>query len=257
MSELVEKTFNSILKYIRDNHLRPGDRLPSERALGEMLSVGRPVIREATRVLSVMNVIEIRKQGGMFVAELDDDSQLESFRLYVQMGQISLKEVLEARLIIEVECAGLAAVNITDEQLDRITEILSSVSVDDAENFAEADKQLHKAIYTSTGNKAMQLLAGTISKWSIISRSFSNSFIEVREVVHKDHENIVHALRSRDVAASKEAMRQHLMHLNQINAVHDMMQVQLSSLIGNNTGTGSSSESQSFSDVPLSAFERK
>lgn len=234
MSELVEKTFNSILKYIRDNHLRPGDRLPSERALGEMLSVGRPVIREATRVLSVMNVIEIRKQGGMFVAEFDGDSQIETFRLYVQMGQISLKEVLEARLVIEVECIGLAAANITDEQLDKLDEILSSVSVEDAKNFAEADKALHQAIYTSTGNRAMQLIAGTIGKWSIISRSFSNSFIEVREVVHKDHENIVKALRSRNVEASKEAMRQHLMHLNQINAVHDMMQVELSALMDNN-----------------------
>ena len=231
MSELTDKTFNGILKYIRDNHLKPGDRLPSERTLGEMFAVGRPVIREAAGALSALNVIEIRKQGGMFVSELDADSELEAFRLYVQMGQISLQEVMETRLILEVECIGLAAKNITDEQLDELDEILKNASVEDAESFQRADKELHRAIYMSTGNKAMQLIATTIGKWSIVSRSISNSFIEVRKVVHNDHQNIVKALRKHDAEESKEAMRQHMIHLSQINELHDKMQVELSSLM--------------------------
>ena len=62
-----DQVLDMILKYIRDNDLKPGDRIPSERALSELFGVGRPVIREAVRVLSMMNVIEIRQQGGMFV----------------------------------------------------------------------------------------------------------------------------------------------------------------------------------------------
>ena len=97
-----DQVLDMILKYIRDNDLKPGDRIPSERALSELFGVGRPVIREAVRVLSMMNVIEIRQQGGMFVTQLDGQSDLDFFQLYMKSGQISLTEVTEARLILEV-----------------------------------------------------------------------------------------------------------------------------------------------------------
>lgn len=144
-----DKVVDLILKYIKDNNLQAGSRLPSERVLVEMFSVGRPAIREATRILSILGIIEIRQQGGMFVADPERRSRLDYFRLYMQSGQISLTEVLETRLILEVECIALAAEHITDEQLDRIGKIISNVSIDDVEGFAEADSTLHSVIYAS------------------------------------------------------------------------------------------------------------
>ena len=134
-----EKTIDLILRYIKENNLHPGDRLPSERAFSEMFSVGRPVVREAARVLSMLNIIEIRQQGGMFVTDLNDGTPLDCFQLFMKSGQISLAEVMETRMILEVECCGLAAKNITDEQLVAIHELLTTVSIDDPDGFAEAD----------------------------------------------------------------------------------------------------------------------
>ena len=113
-----DKVINLLLKYIKDNELKPGERLPSERALVEMFSVGRSAIREAIRTLSMLNIVEVRQQGGMFVAQLNGMSRFDYFKLFMQSGQISMTEVFETRLILEVECIALAARNITDQQLD-------------------------------------------------------------------------------------------------------------------------------------------
>lgn len=227
-----DQVLDMILKYIRDNDLKPGDRIPSERALSELFGVGRPVIREAVRVLSMMNVIEIRQQGGMFVTQLDGQSDLDFFQLYMKSGQISLTEVTEARLILEVACVALAATHITEEELDKIERLLRDVSIDDAEGFAEADRDLHRAIYASTGNRALQLLMQTVSMWTVVSRNFSNAFREVREIVHMDHLRICAALRARDVERSRECMRQHILHIDHIQTISDsIVKAELSKML--------------------------
>lgn len=65
-----------VIKYIRDHQLKAGDRFSAKRTLAELFDVGRPVDREAVRVLSMMNVIEICQQGEMLIPELDEYSQL-------------------------------------------------------------------------------------------------------------------------------------------------------------------------------------
>ena len=180
----------------------------------------------------MMNVIEIRQQGGMFVTQLDGQSDLDFFQLYMKSGQISLTEVTEARLILEVACVALAATHITEEELDKIERLLRDVSIDDAEGFAEADRDLHRAIYASTGNRALQLLMQTVSMWTVVSRNFSNAFREVREIVHMDHLRICAALRARDVERSRECMRQHILHIDHIQTISDsIVKAELSKML--------------------------
>lgn len=210
-----------ILKYIKDHNLEAGDRLPSERALAEMFGVTRPVIRNAALVLNVVNIIEIRQQGGMFVAEPSFNSRFDYFKLCMQSGKISMAEIFETRLIMEVECIALAAKNITDEQLDTLEETISSVSIYDPEAFSEADKKLHSIIYAATGNNALKMLMQTVSMWAVVTRKISNSYEEVRRIVHTDHTNIYQALRTRDAERCRETMRQHILHLRQIQHIED------------------------------------
>lgn len=214
-----DKVIDMILKYIKDHDLQAGDRLPSERALADTFSVGRSVVREATRVLSAMSIIEIHQQGGMFVADLNERSYLDRFQLIMKSGQISLSEVMEVRLILEVECIALAAKNITDKQLECLKDILCSVSVDDPDAFADADRALHSLIYSATGNRALQLLMQTVSMWAAVSRSFSNTFVEARQLSHADHEAIYAALAARDVEKCRASMKQHILHLNSIENI--------------------------------------
>lgn len=210
-----------ILKYIKDNELKAGDRLPSERSLAEMFGVSRPSIRDAAHVLNVVNIIEIRQQGGMFVTEPSFNSRFDYFKLCMQSGEISMAEIFETRMIMEVECIALAAVNITEEQLDAMEETISAVSIYDPEAFSEADKKLHSIIYAATGNRALQLLMQTVSMWAVVTRKVSNSYEEVRRIVHFDHSSIYNALKDRDVERCRESMRQHILHLQQIQHIED------------------------------------
>ncbi len=216
-----DRALDLILKNIKDNNLQPGDRLPSEREMSDLFSIGRQSIREAIKVLSMMNILEVRKHGGTFVSRSDISSKYDYFKFYLQSGQISISEIFETRLIMEGECIALAAKNITEEQLEAIKHSVSNLNIDDVEGFAEADRLLHDTIYAATGNRALQLLMQTVKMWTVVSQNLTNSYQEVRQLVQKDHINICDALTKRDPDLCREAMRQHILHLNHIHYVSD------------------------------------
>ena len=216
-----DRALTMILKYIKDNDLQAGDRLPSEREMSELFSVGRQALREAIRVLCMMNILEVHKQGGTFVSSYDRNSRYDLFKFFLQSGRISMAEIFEARLIMETECISLAVENITEEQLATIRNSISNVDIDDLEGFAEADRILHNTIYAATGNRAMELLMQTVKMWTVVSQGVTNSYREVRELVQKDHLMILEGLSTRNRELCREAMRKHLMHLDQVHYVSD------------------------------------
>jgi len=218
-----DKAISLILKYIKGNNLQPGDRLPSEREMAEQFSMGRQSVREATKVLSMMNILDVRRQGGTFVAKATNNSKYDQFKFFLQSGQISLSEIFEARLIMEVECIALAAKKISEEQLELIRRNISSVDIDDLEGFAEADRVLHDTIYAATGNRALEILMQTVKMWTTVSQGLTNSYREVRELVQKDHVDILDALSRHDAEAAREAMRKHIQHLDHIHYVSDVV----------------------------------
>lgn len=128
----------------------------------------------------------------------------------------------------------------TDEQLAAIHELLTTVSIDDPDGFAEADSALHRIIYSASGNRALQLLMQTVSLLTAVSRSFSNTFREVRALSHADHQSIYLALCEHDVEKSKASMRQHLLHINSINDIgNTIMKAELSKLCSMDGGSES------------------
>lgn len=227
-----DEAMNAILRYIKANDLKMGERLPSEREMTEMFSIGRASIREAIKVLCMMNILEVHPQGGTFISTFSANSSYDQFRLFLQSGHINMEEIFETRLILETECIALAAKNITDEQLETIRKNISAVDVENAEGFAEADRALHDTIYAATGNRALEYLMQTVKMWTVVSQSFTNTFEEVRRIVHRDHQDIYNALSRHDAELSREAMRKHIMHVDRIQQVSDtVMRTELAKLL--------------------------
>lgn len=227
-----DEAMNAILRYIKANDLKMGERLPSEREMTEMFSIGRASIREAIKVLCMMNILEVHPQGGTFISTFSANSSYDQFRLFLQSGHINMEEIFETRLILETECIALAAKNITDEQLETIRKNISAVDVENAEGFAEADRALHNTIYAATGNRALEYLMQTVKMWTVVSQSFTNTFEEVRRIVHRDHQDIYNVLSRRDAELSREAMRKHIMHVDRIQQVSDtVMRTELAKLL--------------------------
>src|SRR5213596_1650457 len=117
---LSDKVADLMLRSITSRDLQPGDRLPSERELGEQFGVSRTVVREAVRALVAKGVIEVRSGSGLRVAAVNAAAVSESMSLYVHGGGIDFERVHEVRTLLEVHIAGLAAERASAEDIERL-----------------------------------------------------------------------------------------------------------------------------------------
>ncbi len=93
---LHRKISSAMVDYIKKNQLKPGDKLPSERALAESFSASRNSVREALRVLENEKIIEIRKGKGAYVAEDPMKSVIS-----VKLWRVNYKELLQIKFLLE------------------------------------------------------------------------------------------------------------------------------------------------------------
>jgi len=198
-----------IEELIREENIRPGERLPAERDLATKLGVSRTSLREALIALELGGVVEVRGGSGVYVSE---QATPKAEGPAAGPGPF---EVLAARRLIEVEVAALAAKNATAANIDAIL-----VAVEQMEQHHEhssdseaADRNFHLAIARATGNSA---LTGAVeylwnqrgTLWHKLKEHFQTE--ELRQQTLLDHRNILTAIASHDVAGAKAAMRNHL-----------------------------------------------
>jgi len=198
-----------IEELIREENIKPGERLPAERDLATKLGVSRTSLREALIALELGGVVEVRGGSGVYVSE---QAPPTAARPAAGPGPF---EVLAARRMIEVEVAALAAKNATPSAVDAIL-----VAVEQMEQHHEelgenesADRNFHLAIARAAGNSA---LVGVIdylwnqrgTLWHKLTEHFQTE--ELRQQTLLDHRAILTAIASQDVAGARQAMRAHL-----------------------------------------------
>jgi GntR family transcriptional repressor for pyruvate dehydrogenase complex len=212
---LWEQVAEQLLAMLREKQLGPGDRLPPERELAAMMQVSRPSLREALRALSMMNVLEVKQGAGTFVTSLETELLVEHLGFVLSLDDSSLIELFEARKIVEIGIVGLAAQRITGEELAELEAGLErSQEVQHRPlEFLRADEQLHKIITKAARNPIMSRVIDSISRLLLVSRSRTVEIPGVRARTVEDHRAIVAALKRRDPEAAREAMLQHLNHV--------------------------------------------
>src|SRR5688572_15668043 len=94
---LPEQIVERILEMIKQGELKAGDRLPAERDLAAMMTVGRPAIREALRALSMMNVIEIRQGAGAYVTSLETAQLIQHLDFVFALDVSAILDLFAAR----------------------------------------------------------------------------------------------------------------------------------------------------------------
>ncbi|WP_425408452.1 FadR/GntR family transcriptional regulator [Hyphococcus sp.] len=211
MSE--KRLYHTVAEQIKDliqsGSFPPGSRLPGERDLAEQLGVSRVTVREAEIALEAIGLLDIRVGSGVYVLrKLREDGQA--------MPDVGAFELTEARSAIESEAAALAAAAITNEELDRLDEIVERMSADtdpDSPLEADADREFHLTIARATKNNAM---LETIERlWRIRNekpevKQAYDSICEINpEKRLKEHRDIAVALRKRDPERARKAMRTH------------------------------------------------
>lgn len=196
-----------------------GERLPSERDLAEQLQVSRASVREALIALELENYVEVRVGAGVFVMPDDMRGRRESPPAAapdIANGDMGPFDLLETRLLVEPECAALAAQVALPRQIAAINAAHRTMSTLDEP--ARHDRAFHLSIAAACGNAA---LASTITHlWALNRRSPVYSRLEthfvtqrVWEQAHHEHGRILAAITRRDADAARHAMHDHLVSI--------------------------------------------
>lgn len=213
-----EEAAEQIADKVRTGELRPGDRLPGERALAAQMEISRPTLREAVKVLVDAGVLEVRRGpgGGMFVAQAVVPVELVRQRSSLRLGEVA--GVLEARRMIEPRVAQLAAVRATDDDfaalersIDAMREIVArGYTAEDEDHFLQIDVMFHLALARAAGNPTIETLMRMLIRQLEIARDMAMHHPLVPEWTIAIHERTVEAVRSGDVEQVAAVMDEHV-----------------------------------------------
>jgi len=197
---------------IISGRLRPGDRLPAERELSEMLGISRPTVRESIHALVAMNILETRHGNGTYVRSLLTGELLQPLQFVLSMAKGALRELFEARLVLEPAIAAFAAERATDDQIAQMRQCigLSHDTIHMPDEFAEHDVELHRLISEASGNQFLASQLASLHALGVESRAVTVRLPNVAESALKGHGLIVDAIAAHKPAAARRAMEVHL-----------------------------------------------
>ena len=208
---LSDKVANSMLETILSRKLQVGDRLPSERELGDQFGVSRTVVREAVRALVAKGVIEVRSGSGLRVAAVDAAAVTESMSLFLRGGSFGFEQVHEVRALLEVHIAGLAAERATEADLVLLRGVHERMEREagDVEAAARDDLEFHRAVARATQNELYLLVLDSIGS-TLIDIRRENLGSGATPMTLGQHAQLLDRITARDAAGAREAMATHL-----------------------------------------------
>ena len=210
-SRLYEGIVRQIQDLIGARHLAPGDRLPGERELADALSVSRASVREALRVLHYIGVVDVHPGEGTFVATTPPTPLDPS--MYSQLSErTALLDLVEARRILEDGIVHFAARRATKDDLDALEEFLASrePELDSGKHDVASDLQFHTMLAEATGNMVLVSAMRHLNEMWLQAREKTGRKDTTPRKALRFHRQILAAIRRRQPAAARRALRRHL-----------------------------------------------
>ena len=146
-----------LLDHLLEGRLGAGDKLPSERSLAGTMRVGRSVVREALRTLTLLGLIEVRQGDGNYIKSTESDVLPTVIEWGLLLGARQTEDLVEARCHLEVLVAGLAAERRNEDNLHDLQRAISRMwaAGSDPEKYAEADIAFHQRISLAARNETL------------------------------------------------------------------------------------------------------
>jgi DNA-binding FadR family transcriptional regulator len=206
-----------IKQLILDRHLQPGDPLPTETELVELLRVGRNSVREALKSLQALDLVQIRHGYGTFVGSMSLEPLADglTFRINHGMrdGLQGLRELLDVREELEASLIRKVTPLIGKVELSKLREALdvfAAAQGGDPDAEAAADQNFHNLLYEPLDNRLVAQLLDTF--WIVYQRlivGLSRAGLANPRDLLGHHRAIVDALDRGDAAAAERAVRAH------------------------------------------------
>ncbi|WP_425482120.1 FCD domain-containing protein [Budvicia diplopodorum] len=196
---------------------KAGERLPSERELGERFKTSRTIIREAIIMLELKGVVEVKQGAGIYFIDSPENINHKALLPYSDIGPF---ELLQARQVIESNITGFAATQIRLNELHELKRIIEQQEKHikgNSDKFEELDCQFHNIISESTQNRVLMKQSAELwravrtenPRWKQLNYKYLHK-TELRMRWVEDHRNIFLALQKRNVEQARQASWNHL-----------------------------------------------
>ncbi|MEO7548479.1 MAG: FadR/GntR family transcriptional regulator [Ramlibacter sp.] len=214
---LAHELVDGIGAQIQAQVLRPGDKLPTESEIMRSYGVSRTVVREALSRLQAGGLVETRHGIGTFVLEPPPSTGFRIDPAEIATA-VDVMAVLELRISLETESAGLAALRHTESQLADMRAALDALesNTSGAGDTVSPDFRFHLVIANATGNRYFADIMSHLGATLIPRARINSSRLAMEDMpaylrrVNREHEEIYQAIARRDPESARAAMRIHL-----------------------------------------------
>jgi DNA-binding FadR family transcriptional regulator len=205
---------SQIVAMLQSGKLQVGDQLPPEGALARKMGVSQVPVREAVKSLEHMGLLTVRRGsgGGVFVAEPSLEPFSRFFTLLLSMGKASIREITEARLMVEPGVAALAAQHAEPSQLEalRIAHQDYEAAVMHDKPRKLSDMEFHVILAEASRNQVLEMLLKALMPL-LFRTAQEHHFHNVNRMKGiREHEAILEAVEARDPQAAHAAMEDHV-----------------------------------------------
>jgi GntR family transcriptional repressor for pyruvate dehydrogenase complex len=213
-----EEISDQIRELIYSGIFKPGYKLPSERELAGQFKTGRMVVREALRTLEHSGLIYVKQGslGGAFIKSSDTKVITRSISDMIKIGNVTLQELTEARLGIEMAILELAITRINDDDLDLLKKNLDFSEEQLLKGKRPLDEHLnfHLLLAKSSKNTLFETIIESIMT---VTKSFLFTVKPDAEYLNRVlnyHKEIYKAIKENNLTIAKEKMKEHLLDAN-------------------------------------------
>jgi GntR family transcriptional regulator, transcriptional repressor for pyruvate dehydrogenase complex len=218
---LVDRVVGELERLIVSGELEPGAKLPPERELAEQIGVSRTVLREAVRILVTKGLLATKHGVGTVVQSASSDQFVESMSLLMKTQNLTLDNLHQVRVMLEVENAGMAAQLATAGDLEALqSALLALEGARDPKEIAEKDAEFHNMLALATHNPLIVILLDSIAGmlWEI--RLALGKYPDLATGGLPDHRRIFNAVIAKDTGRARHAMQDHLNHARKIQETY-------------------------------------
>jgi GntR family transcriptional repressor for pyruvate dehydrogenase complex len=209
---LTAAAFDQLISHVVNGSWKAGDRIPPERDLCQQLGIARTSLREALKAMELVGMVDSRVGDGTFVCPRSEFLSRPLLWAFTGTDDTEFQEIMEARIIIEENLAGLAAQRATEQEIKLIGEAVQMMqdSIARGEPILEADMAFHLAIAHASHNhllaKSVQLLRNLMRQWLF----YKVMIADVAPRILKRHLAIYRAIVQHKPVAARREMRLHL-----------------------------------------------
>lgn len=207
--------------------LGPGARLPPERDLALQVGVSRPTVRAGLRTLAALGVIRSRRGSGTYIPDGPPTLGSEALSFLAALHKFTVDDVHEARRVLEVGAAGLAAKRATPDHLATLADEVACLfaSLSERQVFLVHDINFHRSLAVASGNPIVASLVEMVSalyyerRRNTAERAVDRDLRDAAEA----HRQIYQAVRAHDVDRARRLMNDHLLKASSYQAKEEQV----------------------------------